>query len=172
MANEDVRVLIGEIDGYEYDNPKEHKLLADQVPFDNSINGFLSVWTQDAIEEARTLQEFQYAVDEIESTTSSLTFIQKLRLTTTSLVGGLYFLTYNFEYKVDANNKKASFQVEVDDITRILEIQSNENKYGYKPGGGFIPITLTPGVHTIDIDYAKVTSAATIRRARIALWRP
>ena len=49
----DVKVAILEIDGTEYDIPVEHKLLAEEVPFDNSSNGYDSTDVQAAIEESK-----------------------------------------------------------------------------------------------------------------------
>lgn len=48
-----VKVLITEVDGVELEEAyREHLLLAEEVPFDNSTNGFTSTDTQSAIEEA------------------------------------------------------------------------------------------------------------------------
>ena len=46
-----VKVLIGELDGQEFD-AAEYRLLAVDVPFDNSTNGFTADDVQAAIEEA------------------------------------------------------------------------------------------------------------------------
>lgn len=51
---DDIKVLIGEINGTELEYPQEHKLKADEVPFDNSSNGFTAIDVQAAIEEAAT----------------------------------------------------------------------------------------------------------------------
>lgn len=53
----DVKVSILEKDGTEYDGPTEYTLLAEDVPFDNSSNGFTANKTQEAIEEAKASGE-------------------------------------------------------------------------------------------------------------------
>lgn len=48
-----VKVGILEKNGVEIDQVEEHLLLAEEVPFDNSTNGFTATLTQGAIEEAK-----------------------------------------------------------------------------------------------------------------------
>jgi hypothetical protein len=48
----DVKVLVGEIDGVEFGGPVEYVLQSEDVPFDNSSNGFTADNVQGAIEEA------------------------------------------------------------------------------------------------------------------------
>jgi hypothetical protein len=63
-------------------------------------------------------------------------------------------------------------QCQVDDATTIAEF-SDKTRYDFGAAAGFAKVTLSTGVHNIDIDY-RATAAAypvEIRRARIMLWK-
>ena len=109
-----------------------------------------------------------------ESTTTSNTFQQKVRLTTPSLPSGQYLLFYQWELENQTAEEAAEAQIEQDDATQIAATMYinvdliNDDKQLY---GGFAELTLS-GVTTFDIDYRDVDAGtAAIQRARIELVR-
>ncbi len=61
--------------------------------------------------------------------------------------------------------------VELDDTTTIAETEDDRHHSEdyFKPFSGFKQVTLTSGVHEIDIDYKRDGGTAKIRRARISI---
>ena len=120
---------------------------------------------------------FQQAESLAESSTTSLTYIQKLRLTTTSLPAGDYMVQWSFEYSQQSNTEACESRIQVDDTTILGEYAGAPNisyaQGGYYPAGGFAITTLTAGIHTIDVDYASSASnkSAYIKNVRLSIWR-
>jgi len=121
---------------------------------------------------------YQYAASEGSSTTTSTTFQQKLRMTTSSLPAGDFRIGYYFEVSQDNGDKRFNAQVELNDTTLLAQNTSATNIVtdtgdGFAQSGGFKEETLIAGVHTVDIDFRATTDGGTIeiRRARIELWR-
>jgi len=118
---------------------------------------------------------FQSAVSEGESSTTSATYLQKVRLTTPSLTAGTYYIGWSCELSSAADEKQNQVQVELDDTTQ-LAFNHSEVKCKYVDGewracGGFYVGALTAAVHTIDLDYRTLNDTIYIRRARLVIWR-
>ena len=118
--------------------------------------------------------EYQYAESESQSSTTSGSYQQKLRLTTSNLPAGDYRIAWAAE--VDTTDSDMNVRIQLDDSTII-----NEFEYGvdaddggdpeWSALGSFKTLTLS-GVHTIDIDYNDDGGGtAYIRKARIEIWR-
>ena len=123
--------------------------------------------------------EYDYAASEGESSTTSNTYQQKLRLTTGSVSAGDYRIGWSFEYTSTTDKLDCGFKVEVDDTTVINEISPSPQKK-YADGvlyniSGFKDLSLSNASHTIDLDYiARVgieIGTTYIRRARLEIWR-
>jgi len=114
--------------------------------------------------------EYQEAVSEGESSTTSSSYQQKLRMTTISLPAGDYMIQYNWEFNGD--NDHGFSRAQLDDSTDLAEDRYDSSQVGYIIISGFALESLS-GVHTIDIDFRANSGGDTmlIRRARIALWR-
>lgn len=115
--------------------------------------------------------EYNYVESESVSSTGSQTFQQKLRLTTSTLPAGDYHVSVNALLKTNAN-KTGAVQVDLDDGTILMTNNVSNSSYGQK---GMITkkVTLTSGVHTIDVDY-RATQGGTIvdiKEVRIEFWR-
>lgn len=115
---------------------------------------------------------FQTVESDTNSSTTSGTFQQKVRLTTTALNSGNYYIGYSAEI-FGTNGTLFSppdteGRVQIDDTTTIATVDTN---YEVASMSGFFVATLTSGSHTIDIDYRAANRTANIRRARIVLWR-
>lgn len=120
--------------------------------------------------------EFQQAVSASESSTTSATFQQKLRLTTGTVPAGTYRIGVTFNYSSDDENEEMEFQLELDDTTQIWyadPVQKKKLSDGvYMSAGAFTYTVLTNAVHTFDLDYANSNSKTTyIKNARIEIWR-
>jgi hypothetical protein len=114
-----------------------------------------------------------YAEDNTLSQTTSETFQQKLRLTTGNIPGGDYIIQYSAEISITGGfSDMVSMQVQIDDATTIAEF-SDKTRYDFGAASGFAQVTLSTGVHNIDIDYRTTltTYTAEIRRARLMLWK-
>jgi len=110
------------------------------------------------------------AVSEGESSTTSNTYQQKLRLTTTSLAAGTYMIQYSWE--IDGDNEHGWSRAQLNDTTDLNESRYDSSLIDYIMISGFA-IEALSGVNTIDIDFRANSGGDTmlIRRARIALWR-
>jgi hypothetical protein len=118
---------------------------------------------------------FQSAVSEGESSTTSATFQQKVRITTPSLEAGTYYIGWSCEISSNADEKQNQVQVELDDTTQ-LAFHHEETKVKYvdsewRTVSGFWVGSLTAAAHTIDLDYRTLNDTIYIRRARLVMWR-
>ena len=113
---------------------------------------------------------YTYSESEAESTTTSNNYQQKLKLTTPSLTQGNYLIQWYCEI-TSTDNDGVSCIVELDDATTIAEIEDDRHHSEdyFKPFSGMKQVTLSSGVHEIDIDYKKLGGTAKIRRARISI---
>ena len=113
-----------------------------------------------------------YGESEAESQTTSLSYVQKLRVTTSSVDAGEYLINWNCEVKnPNGNSKSMDLRVQVDDATDINEGTMNDGGTDWTFASGFRRLTLTNAVHNIDLDFKQNTATAFIRRARIIVWR-
>lgn len=130
-------------------------------------NGVWRKFTEDA---------YQYAESDAQSSTNSTAYVNKVRLTTTSLTEGTYRIGWSYCWQIAATNAQFQGRVRVDNTTVIyLHIHrvSNANTAFLLPASGFKQYTFTAGSHTIDIDYSSSSAASTafIQYARIELDR-
>ena len=110
-----------------------------------------------------------------ESSTTSQTFQQKLRMTTASLPSGTYRIAWYYEWKVQSTSVEFKAQVQINDTTTLMSHQQRANDSSsvlYFTDGGFYYHTGS-GVLDIDLDYCTTDAgeAAYIRRARLEIWR-
>ena len=118
--------------------------------------------------------EFQEASAEAETSTTSETFQQKLRMTTPSLPAGDYRIGFYAEMRSVNSGDRYKFQVQIDDTTTIstlvIEPRHENDRF---PLTGFRHETLASGVHNIDIDFAadEPSITAFILSARLEIYR-
>lgn len=119
--------------------------------------------------------EWQYAEDLTVSSTTSNTFIQKLRLTTSDLPSGNYLLTWDFSWNLSTKNDPFGAQIQLNDTTVLANLQSHaidSDSVERYPAGGHVILTSFSGVNTFDMDFrAVISGTAYIRDARLLLWR-
>ncbi len=116
--------------------------------------------------------DYAYAKSEDTSSTTSNSFVQKLRLTTPSLMAGDYRISWYFEANVSSHNSEIRYRVELDDTELLAEPIYEPRDKEWHSASGWDVRNMTPGIHTIDIDYKSMTNkTAKIRRARLEIWR-
>lgn len=120
--------------------------------------------------------EYQSNRSDSESSTTSATYQQKVRLTTTTLTGGTYRIEWFFEHTMGGDDKQFGFRAQLDDTTTmtegIIEAKGQYTDSQWRSVAGWDEQTLSAASHTIDVDYRDVGGdTAYIRRARVSLWR-
>jgi len=115
----------------------------------------------------------QEGSSDAESSTTSGTFQQKLRITTGSLPSGKYRIGWSYEWHKSGLTDFVS-QVQVNDTTTIMSGYEEAPDAGsdqWFPRSGFYYYTGS-GVLNIDLDYHDGgADTAYIRRARLEIWR-
>lgn len=124
---------------------------------------------------------FEDTAIDSESTTTSPTFQQKLRLTTSVLPVGDYVIAWYYEIKSsNGGADNVITQVEVNDSivlaepfhgARCTNISPPQFISEYAGEGGFAVYPGASGTITIDIDYRTTSGTAYIRRARLSIRR-
>ena len=112
--------------------------------------------------------EFQEESSEGESSTTSSSYQQKLRLTTGSLPSGVYRIGWYAE--IDGQTDPMDMQVELNDTDQIGFNDYDSSLSDYINCSGFYIDTLS-GVNTVDIDWREGGGEGLIRRARLEIWR-
>ena len=96
--------------------------------------------------------ELNYIDDDKESSTTSRKWVQKLSLEFRALDGD-YLIEWSAEARASKDKTKAAFQCELDNSIKINSGNARLDGTGFLPFNGFKKLTLTAGVHTVDIDY-------------------
>jgi len=119
----------------------------------------------------------KYNSSEGESSTSSATPQQKVRLTASSAPSGRYRIDYSYEMTMDDDkNSEFNAQVQINDTDTIHDWDSThpdpKNDKGWMPFSGFYEGAISNGDINIDLDYWDVgTTGVSIRRARLSIDR-
>ena len=117
--------------------------------------------------------EYQFESDETESTTTSMTFVNKLTLTTPTVPAGDYRGEITCAITNDSSNKVVTIETVLDGNA------VNESSFSPRNGGDFIVktvfsnSTLVNGVHTLDLNFKAGSTGGTakIKNARIEVFR-
>jgi hypothetical protein len=114
------------------------------------------------------------AVSAADDETTSTTFQQKLRLTTSTLTSGSYRVTWYAEANSTDSGTPVELQIELDDTTTLgyaEVIPEGSGSSGYGMFSGFIYLDSTSGILEIDMDYKSGTSGKTvhIKNARLSI---
>ena len=116
---------------------------------------------------------FEYAESLGNSTTSSSSYQEKLKLTTSLLDAGDYIVRWSAEFGNTKKDKKTKVRVQIDDVTTLTELTTSQfaiNWYG--PASGFAKVTLTNAIHEIDFDFKQDGgNTAQIKNARLSIER-
>lgn len=112
--------------------------------------------------------------DDTESSTNSTTYIQKLSLSLNDLQAGRYRIGWYFEWSMSNSSFRFDAKVELDDSDTLGVLYTRPNcSYSWHDNSGFSYVNLTEGSHYIDLDYrsSHCSKSASIRRARLEIWR-
>jgi hypothetical protein len=112
------------------------------------------------------------SASEGQSTTTSGTPQQKLRLTTASLPAGTYKICWYYEWRGDSTSDDFLARVQINDTTSIHEVNIEpKDTTNYGSQNGFYFYTGS-GVLNIDLDYwAENAATSYIRKARLCIQR-
>jgi hypothetical protein len=113
-----------------------------------------------------------YAYSESESSTTSNTYQQKLRLSIPAIPAGTYRIGWNYLSK-ESNRAEYKIQVQLDDTIVLMEEIPSYYYASYKQTGGFGYADLTAATHFIDLDYACNNAGGTtyVKCSHLELWR-
>jgi len=117
-----------------------------------------------------------YASSEPYTSTSSTTFIRKVRLVTGNIVAGSYRLGWNYSWSYSSNSRTTNVSLIYDDnvtINETIDTAPLGNLIHKKQTCGFATIDITNGSHTVDLLFktSRKSDIITIGQARIELWR-
>lgn len=118
-------------------------------------------------------RDLQTASNDLESSTTSTSWIQKITMTTPALMQGTYRIAWYAELKSSSTNNRAQLQVQINNTTTIGNTETSpKNTTDYMLSSGFYYYTGS-GQLTIDMDYSSTLANATtyVRRARLEIWR-
>ena len=123
------------------------------------------------------LAGYEYHEDLTEKSTTSNSYVTYTTMTTSSLDAGDYRIGWVYDWKGSNSNRDFLACIEVDDVEischREEPSQGSEAESQRHVNSGFRKITLTSGVHTIKLRYARESSPAssTIYEAHLELMR-
>ena len=159
------------------------RLLRSEVDRLSSLVSQLSVRTVRLLALSAFGRHYAYAEDLAESTNTSSTFQQKLRLTTPDLKGAghnRYLLQWSFTYfNTTEEGGDIEVRIEQDDTTQLWNMvwdhtwEDDSSDSGNRwPAAGAIEVTLPRGVYTFDMDFRNPSSGtALISQATMTFWR-
>ena len=119
---------------------------------------------------------YKYAESNEASSTSSISFQQKVRLNLTNIPAGDYLVSWNAQFSGDKKSTVFEIHIQEDDTTQTDLAQwvpfANNDGGAPKQSGSF-QRTLTAGNHTFDLEYRSTNSGetASIQNARIMAWK-
>lgn len=119
---------------------------------------------------------YHFAKDASESSTTSTTYLQKLRLTTSSVPAGTYHIAYAWTWKYSLITADFKARCRVDSNTIVDEIIITPSSVAVNQQNivsSFDNIVLGAGTHTVDIDYSSsdVLGTASIKNTKIELYK-
>jgi hypothetical protein len=126
------------------------------------------------LSDARVSPGFSQTSSDSQSSTTSTTPVQKVRLTTGTLVSAaVYRIGWSFEWQHGSGSTNADYRVQINDTTSIMEATMEpQDVSNWHPVGGFYYVTGAGASVNIDLDYWAATGGTTyIRRARLEIWR-
>lgn len=152
--------------------PTERIPLSQDISYDDSASQLGVDNDQEAIAKlAEGLREFNYVENEAELITTAIVYQPVVTLTTGSLIGGNYIVTWSAESYGDQSDKPAEIKVTVDGTT-ISEVVGNTIFQRWNSSSGIKRLSLAAGVHTVNMEFRQSSNKpVSIRRSRLSLWR-
>ena len=114
-----------------------------------------------------------YGDSESESSTTSTTYQQKLRISPT-IESGTYILLWSYEWQYKDGSFRFKGRIQIDDSSEIMNHEEQPTTVSsWAPASGFKRLSLDSGTYNIDLDFCSSKSGkeAKIRRVRLEFWR-
>lgn len=129
---------------------------------------------------AQTLEEssgYEYFFDPTTSTSTSLSFVNKLQVTTNVIDSGFYILAFTGDVANDRANKRTGFRVNwrEDGVTAFTEIHTSENGTAaadqFQTRSGFTEIEVQGGsTVTIQAQFSFTEAGSTVSCRRVGFY--
>lgn len=121
-------------------------------------NGYASLDANGDVPFTELPLAFDQNSDDTDVSTTSTTFSTAYTFNTASLPAGTYMLHVFFVYEPNSTSGDARFQWRVDTVNQGPESREEGKDVGDDQEvwrSGFFPVTLTAGVHTVDLQFAE-----------------
>ena len=117
--------------------------------------------------------ELQWVKDAAYSSTTSVVFQQKIRLTTTDLPVGDYIVLWNATIEGSLASTQVEARLELDDLTVLADMKIAPGPASSVIFSGHAIMSSFSGLHTFDLDWRRSAGGGqtSIAQARITLWR-
>jgi len=177
-APDSVKVLIAEKNGVELEYHQEYVLGLDTVlgiDLSSIVAGQQLQWngTQWSLVTpavGSTIITPEYFSSDVESSTTSNSWVSKLQATTNTLPLGKYKITYSSELSCDEDEESVEWKVEVDGTVVAEQSAGCVDDDQYHTASGHIVMDLPAGTHTVEILFSSPEEEVVrIRRARISV---
>jgi len=145
-----------------------------------TVSGAVDVEISAGSSESTFGSEYDYAESEGESSTTSTSWQQKIRLSVTGITAGTYRIGWSYEWSLSNHEKSgSSFNVDIDEgVSEIHQVEMGVEKNAkYSDGSfyvssGFGHEPLSSGSHTIDLNFKALSGCTNyVRKARLEIWR-
>ena len=172
MAN--VKVAVFEVDGVEYGQPVERDLSGDDASFSGTLQDYTSTKVGPALREILFGKKYQYATSDTEtSNTSTTTYVNKVTLTTPSLVSGTYRVSWTFQWRASAANRGIKYRIQVGGVEILAPIEFAASTASLPLCSGSRIVPAISGVKTITLDFLLGIGTGTVymKNAVVEIWR-
>lgn len=117
--------------------------------------------------------EYQKTSFDNETSTTANDYVSVVKLTTTSLVGGLYRIGWKWEGKIDNESTRNPYRVRLDDSINLAKHGNGSQNDRWASSAGWQTELLSAGVHDVDIQFRRSAggSTVTMRNLHIEIWR-
>ena len=121
-----------------------------------------------------TMYPVSYVESEAISSTTSTTYQHKVTLSGTVATEGEHIVLWFYEWNYTNGNFYFEARVHFDNTTDLMnQFESPATVDSWAIVSGFKRLTLSPGIHTFDLEFAssQLGKTASMRKARLELWR-
>ncbi len=134
--------------------------------------GRVVLWDKKDVSTSVFGDEYEYSSDEVESTTTSTTFQNKLTLITAALPAGDYHISWYCEINNSVAQQNTAARARINGVEVGFFERSSITANSYIAFSGIRKETLTNAAHTLDIEFKNSAGGtAKIRRTRIEIYR-
>jgi len=117
---------------------------------------------------------YAYAKSDGSSSTNSINWVNKVSLTTSTVVSGTYKIGWYSEMQRNSQANDLKYRIYLDGTTELCNINhEHSDQSNWFPLSGFDILTVASGSHTVAVQFCGETTGNTsyIRRARVDITR-